>query len=149
MSVFEPPQSVWVSELKELPPLAARVTSWTEDYGIWCFYGRVGAGKTTFIQVLCRELGVREEVTSPTYSLVNTYTGSGGRTIYHLDLYRLRNLEEAWAMGLEEYLFSGNLCLVEWPELIEPLFNELSVLLVKMEVRDDSRRKILFLNYDG
>jgi tRNA threonylcarbamoyladenosine biosynthesis protein TsaE len=112
------------------------------DRHLACFYGPVGAGKTTLIQAICRRLGVDEDVTSPSYALVNTYVDRKGAPVYHLDLYRLQDLDEALQIGVEEYLYGDGLCLVEWPELIEPLLNELPVLVVKIKVLDDTHRKI-------
>jgi len=83
------------------------------------FYGELGAGKTTLIQALCRHLGVKQEVTSPTFAIVNEYSGSDSRIIYHFDFYRLDNPEEVLDIGFEDYISSGDLCLMEWPEKIE------------------------------
>ena len=99
------------------------------DHRILAFYGKMGAGKTTFIAALCRELGVTEPVTSPTFAIVNEYrthqsslsTTEGVGVIYHFDFYRIKRLEEAFDIGFEDYLESGALCLIEWPELIEEL----------------------------
>ena len=95
---------------------------------IFAFYGKMGAGKTTFITAVCRELGVTEPVTSPTFAIVNEYhvDSSTGQlvnlsTVYHFDFYRIRRLEEAYDIGFEDYLDSGALCFIEWPELIEDL----------------------------
>tara|TARA_R110000850_G_scaffold249331_3_gene374261 strand:+ start:1384 stop:1812 length:429 start_codon:yes stop_codon:yes gene_type:complete len=86
--------------------------------GIILFNGDMGAGKTTLIKAICKELEVEDEVSSPTYSLVNEYFSPSAGTIYHFDFYRLRQEEEAMDMGVEEYLDSGKLCLLEWPENI-------------------------------
>lgn len=92
------------------------------------FYGKMGAGKTTFIKALCEELGVRDVITSPTFAIVNEYTVSepireewDGASVYHFDFYRIKRLEEVYDMGFEDYFYSGELCLIEWPELIEEL----------------------------
>lgn len=83
---------------------------------VWAFHGEMGVGKTTFISVLCSVLGVADTVASPTYSLINEYRSNIAGTIYHLDLYRLRDEEEAMQAGVEDVLYSGQHCLVEWPE---------------------------------
>ena len=92
------------------------------------FYGKMGAGKTTFIKALCEELGVRDVITSPTFAIVNEYTVSepigeewDGASVYHFDFYRIKRLEEVYDMGFEDYFYSGEPCLIEWPELIEEL----------------------------
>ena len=105
------------------------------------FYGGMGAGKTTFITALCRELGVTEPVTSPTFAIVNEYIVNDGSSVYHFDFYRIKRLEEAYDMGFEDYLYSGNLCLIEWPELIEDLLPD-DALRVHITVNDDGTRTI-------
>lgn len=86
-----------------------------------CFQGEMGAGKTTFIKVLLREMGVQEEVDSPTFALVNEYDLPDGMPVFHFDFYRLNDLQEAIDIGLEDYLDSGGICLMEWPDVVEPL----------------------------
>jgi tRNA threonylcarbamoyladenosine biosynthesis protein TsaE len=88
---------------------------------LFFFYGNMGAGKTTFIRAICKELGVTESVNSPTFAIVNEYTDREGKPIYHFDFYRIEKEEEAFDFGYEDYFFSGNLCFVEWPEKIENL----------------------------
>ncbi len=112
------------------------------------FYGDIGTGKTTFIQTICRQLGVREAVVSPTFALVNEYsyldTNGQEQLVYHLDLYRLKKLQEALDIGIEEMLYDDRYCFVEWPELIEPLLPE-DVVRIKLTIEENSTRKILFL----
>ena len=115
----------------------------------WCFYGEVGAGKTTFIKAICQYLKVKEWVTSPTYSLVNEYTFPSPNKpqeeyVYHLDLYRLNQIEEALDIGIEEYLYDDNYCFIEWPEIIDPILPD-NVVKISMEIVDHSVRKILCL----
>lgn len=88
---------------------------------VWCFYGDLGAGKTTCIKALCHALGVKEHVTSPTFGLVHEYLSKEKKTIYHFDFYRLKNVQEAVNIGCEEYFNSGHYCFIEWPQLIQPL----------------------------
>ena len=85
------------------------------------FYGSMGAGKTTLIKNLCHRMGVTDEVNSPTFAIVNEYATLEGESVYHFDFYRIKKLEEAYDIGFENYFYSGNLCLIEWPEMIEPL----------------------------
>jgi len=111
--------------------------------------GDLGAGKTTLTRALAQKLGVEEPVSSPTYSLVNTHTFTDARgerrPLYHIDLYRLRDLEEALDIGIEEYLYRpGAVCLIEWPELIEPLLPS-TTLRISLEIIEDGARKIIFL----
>ncbi len=112
------------------------------------FTGEIGAGKTTFIQSFCNHFEVREHVTSPTFSLVNEYSytdrNNEEQLIYHMDLYRLKTLQEALDIGIEEYLYGKNYCLIEWPKLIEPIIPE-DVVRINIEILEDSSRKILFL----
>ena len=92
------------------------------DASVFAFYGNMGAGKTTFIKAVCEELGVEDVITSPTFAIVNEYRSEEtGELIYHFDFYRIKKLEEVYDMGYEDYFYSGALCFIEWPELIEEL----------------------------
>ena len=91
---------------------------------VFAFYGKMGAGKTTFIKAICEELGVNDVITSPTFAIVNEYTADNDTPIYHFDFYRIKKLEEVYDMGYEDYFYGGNLCLLEWPELIEDILPE-------------------------
>lgn len=107
---------------------------------VFAFYGKMGAGKTTFIKAVCECLGVEDVITSPTFAIVNEYTSAtSGKTIYHFDFYRIKKLEEVYDMGYEEYFYSGNLCFIEWPELIEELLPENAVKVTIEEQTDGSR----------
>lgn len=108
---------------------------------VFAFYGKMGAGKTTFIKALCETLGVKDVITSPTFSLINEYTDGKGNSIYHFDFYRIKKLEEVYDMGYEDYFYSGNLCLLEWPELIEEILPE-NVIKVTIEEQTDGTRKL-------
>lgn len=110
---------------------------------VFAFYGKMGAGKTTFIKAICEELGVKDVITSPTFAIVNEYEGDGNATIYHFDFYRIKKLDEVYDMGYEEYFFSGNLCFIEWPELIEDLLPE-DVTKVTIEEAEDGSRLVTF-----
>ena len=105
-----------ISSLQELDTAASRFLDMAGDNRVMAFSGELGAGKTTFIQALCRRLGVKTEVNSPTFSLVNEYFTGEGESIFHFDLYRIESLEELYDLGYEEYFYSGSLCLIEWPE---------------------------------
>ena len=109
--------------IDDLPQLAFEILKDCDDSKIFVFYGNLGAGKTTLIKTLCHQLGYTEEVTSPTFSLVNHYK-TEITDIYHMDLYRLKDEEEALEIGIEEYLYSGAYCFIEWPQVIIPLLVE-------------------------
>ena len=108
---------------EQLPAIAQKLIATGKLKGIVAFYGAMGAGKTTLIKEICHQSGVDENVSSPTFSLVNEYMTDKGETIYHFDFYRIKNIDEALDMGVEEYFGSGNLCLIEWPEKIEQLLD--------------------------
>ena len=109
------------------------------DRTVFAFFGGMGAGKTTFIKAVCQQMGVTEDmVSSPTFAIVNEYEGSRG-SIYHFDFYRIRQISEAVNMGFDDYLYSGNLCFIEWPELVEPLLPEDTVRVIIEEQPDGSR----------
>jgi tRNA threonylcarbamoyladenosine biosynthesis protein TsaE len=110
---------------------------------VWVFYGEMGAGKTTLIKRICKGLGVHSPMTSPTFSIVNEYNDSAGRVFYHFDFYRLKNEEEAYDIGVEEYLDSGNLCFVEWPERI-PTILPPSRFEIHIEIESATQRRIRY-----
>ena len=106
---------------------------------VFAFNGKMGAGKTTFIKAICEEMGVSETVNSPTFSIVNEYQAADGRIIYHFDCYRITNIQEALDLGAEEYLYSGNLCFIEWSENIAPLLPDSIVNVDILEDENGSR----------
>lgn len=109
------------------------------DAKVFAFYGKMGAGKTTFIKAICQELGVEDVITSPTFALVNEYTAGDGSPIFHFDFYRVKKLEEVYDMGYEDYFYSGALCLMEWPELVEELLPQGAVAVTIHANADGSR----------
>lgn len=111
---------------------------------VFAFYGKMGAGKTTFIKAVCENLGVTDVITSPTFAIVNEYTSeTSGDTIYHFDFYRIKKIEEVYDMGYEEYFYSGSLCFIEWPELIEGLLPD-DATKVTIEEDGDGSRTVRF-----
>lgn len=113
-----------------------------EGKKIFLFEGQMGAGKTTFIKELCEEMGVVDIVNSPTFSIVNVYNTSNGQEIYHFDCYRLKNSVEALSFGAEEYLYSGNYCFVEWPEVISDILPDDCVML-RINIISETEREIV------
>ena len=106
---------------------------------VFAFYGKMGAGKTTFVKALCEELGCDDVITSPTFAIVNEYTDGEQQPVYHFDFYSIKKLEEVYDMGYEEYFYSGALCLIEWPELIEDVLPDDTVRVTIEEQADGSR----------
>lgn len=112
----------WVIEnTAQLEQVAAHFLACTAGYTLFALYGPMGVGKTTFVKAIARMLGITDDVSSPTFSIVNEYCISGERALYHFDFYRIENVSEALDFGYEEYFFSGNPCYIEWPEKIEEL----------------------------
>ena len=114
------------------------------DRRVFAFYGKMGAGKTTFVKAICEELGVDDVITSPTFAIINEYTTPltthhSPLTIYHFDFYRIKKLEEVYDMGYEDYFYSGALCFIEWPELIEEILPDDAVRVSIAEQEDGSR----------
>ena len=130
-----------INSLDELDRVAEAVVESLDGRTVVAFDAPIGAGKTTLISRIARYLGSEDDVTSPTFAIVNQYEGS--RTIYHFDMYRIERVEEALDFGSEEYLSSGELCLVEWPEKIEPLLPD-DTMVVRIEIlSDDARRFVI------
>lgn len=116
------------------------------DNTVFALYGKMGAGKTTFVKALCQELGVEDVVTSPTFAVINEYRSDiAGELIYHFDFYRIKKLEEVYDMGYEDYFYSGALCFIEWPELVEELLPGNTV-KVTIEEQEDGSRKLTMEN---
>lgn len=108
----------------ELFEAGQRLLAEFPDARVFCFYGEMGAGKTTFIKEICRGLGVSDTTSSPTFAIVNEYLTDEGESIYHFDFYRIEKLEDAYEIGVEDYLYSGNYCFIEWAENIAPLVQD-------------------------
>ena len=148
-----------IQNLSQIRQAAREFISQMGNHTVFAFYGKMGAGKTTFIKAICEELGVEEVITSPTFAIVNEYTASpgpseggeivppspgpsgGGVPIYHFDFYRIKRLEEVYDMGYEDYFYSGALCFIEWPELAEELLPEDAV-SVRIEEQPDGSRLV-------
>lgn len=136
-------EQINVKRLEDLPQAARQIVGLLGTNRIVCFYGAMGAGKTTLIKAICDELGVNDTVVSPTFALVNEYTTALGNPIYHFDFYRIEKLEEVYDFGYEEYFYSDNgICLIEWPELMEELLPDKGVIRFAINVNDDGSRTI-------
>ncbi|MGV3684199.1 MAG: tRNA (adenosine(37)-N6)-threonylcarbamoyltransferase complex ATPase subunit type 1 TsaE [Daejeonella sp.] len=110
-----------VRDVDDLPAAAREVLAFANDEKIFLFNGEMGAGKTTFIKAICHEIGIADAVSSPTYSIINEYNYKYGKA-FHFDFFRIKNEAEAYDIGFEEYLYSGNFCFIEWPEKIKSLW---------------------------
>ncbi|WP_425390883.1 tRNA (adenosine(37)-N6)-threonylcarbamoyltransferase complex ATPase subunit type 1 TsaE [Ekhidna sp.] len=126
----------------ELQEVARKLISNFGGLKVWYFDAEMGAGKTTLIKQICNELGVEDEMSSPTFSIVNEYLDSNKNEIYHFDFYRLKDIDEAIDIGVEDYLFSGNLCLLEWPDIIQPLLPD-EYLQISIKLVGDNTRSLI------
>lgn len=131
---------IHIADKNYLEEAASRVLETCKNAKVFAFYGEMGAGKTTLIKALSRHLGSGDSLSSPTFSIVNEYRDAKGNPIYHMDLYRLKNLDEAEEIGVEEYLHSGHYCFIEWPELILPILPDDAVHLLLETSADQSRK---------
>ena len=130
---------ITISSLDAINEAAKQFVAAMGSNRVFAFYGKMGAGKTTFIKALCTELGVDDVITSPTFAIVNEYTAGDGSPIYHFDFYRIKKLDEVYDMGYEDYFYNGGLCLIGWPELIESLLPEDAVEVHIAEQPDGTR----------
>ena len=130
-----------IDDISQIRGAARQFIEQIGEHCVFAFYGKMGAGKTTFIKAVCEELGVDDVITSPTFAIVNEYEGEN--TIYHFDFYRIKRIEEVYDMGYEDYFYSGALCFIEWPELIEDLLPEDAV-RVDIGVNANDERTVTF-----
>lgn len=133
--------TIQIPSIESLPVAAQQFVDAIGDRRIFAFYGAMGAGKTTFVKAVCELLGVTDAVNSPTFAIVNEYEAGNGEPIYHFDFYRIKRMDEVLDIGYEEYVDSGALCLMEWPELIEPLLPDETV-RVTITVNTDGTRTV-------
>ena len=133
-----------IQDLEHIREAAREFIANIGERRIFAFYGKMGAGKTTFVKAICEELGVEDVITSPTFAIVNEYSltshpSSLTSEIFHFDFYRIKKLEEVYDMGYEDYFYSGALCFIEWPELIEDILPDDAVRVNITEQEDGSR----------
>lgn len=128
--------------LANLEETAGLLIQSIQQQTLWCFEGEMGAGKTTLIRAICKVLGVADEVTSPTFSLVNEYRTQSGETVYHFDFYRIRSIEEVYDIGYEDYFDSGHICLIEWPSNIESILAGEDTVWIHLTKENESSRTI-------
>ncbi|MCE5178940.1 MAG: tRNA (adenosine(37)-N6)-threonylcarbamoyltransferase complex ATPase subunit type 1 TsaE [Porphyromonadaceae bacterium] len=128
-----------ITDLKNIRKAASTFLTEMGNNKVFAFYGSMGAGKTTFIKALCEEMGVTETVSSPTFAIINEYRDKMGTPLFHFDFYRINKLEEAFDFGYEDYFYSGNLCFIEWPELVESILPDNAV-KITIRVMDDGSR---------
>lgn len=128
-----------ISDIKQIDQAAKEFIANIGENKVFAFYGKMGAGKTTFIKAVCEELDVEDVITSPTFAIINEYESKTVGNIYHFDFYRIKKIEEVYDMGYEDYFYSDNLCFIEWPELIENLLPENTVKVSITETPDGKR----------
>lgn len=131
-----------INSLDDLPEAANSLLAFAGNNKIFLFDGEMGAGKTTFIKIFCKALGVNDAVSSPTYSIVNEYETKNG-PVYHFDFYRIKNVQEAYDLGYEEYFYGGGICLIEWPERVEELLPQ-QYIKVEISIVDEGKRIFSF-----
>ena len=130
--------SILIKDLENIREAAREFINHIGDTRVFAFYGKMGAGKTTVVKAICEELGVDDVITSPTFAIVNEYS-TDQSVIYHFDFYRIKRLEEVYDMGYEDYFYSGALCFIEWPELIEDILPDDAIRVSIIEQEDGTR----------
>lgn len=132
-----------ISSLDNIKEAAREFIAAMGDNTVFAFYGKMGAGKTTFIKAICEYMGVSDVINSPSFSIINEYRAESGELIYHFDFYRINKVEEAYDFGYEDYFYCGALCFIEWPELIEELLT-FDCVKVTIEEQEDGSRLVTF-----
>lgn len=127
-------------QISDLPDVSKQIIELAQNHKIWTFNGEMGAGKTTLIKAVCATLGVIDEVSSPTFSMVNEYKTTNGETVFHFDFYRIKSLSEAYDLGIEDYFDSGNICLIEWPSMIEAILENETTFNIFIELTENKRQ---------
>lgn len=143
----------WCFTLENINIVAKECWRIADNKTVFAFHGQMGAGKTTFIHALCKEIGVKDVISSPTFSIINEYqfvpntigTGETKKALFHIDLYRLKDEQEAIRAGVEDVLYSGNICLVEWPGKVPSIFPD-NTIHIYIELVDDQTRRLKIAN---
>ncbi|MBQ4033991.1 MAG: tRNA (adenosine(37)-N6)-threonylcarbamoyltransferase complex ATPase subunit type 1 TsaE [Paludibacteraceae bacterium] len=130
-----------IPSLDKISEAAAQFVAKMGNGKVYVFYGNMGAGKTTFIKAVCEQLGVTDVINSPTFAIVNEYEDGNGEPIYHFDFYRINKEEEAYDFGYEDYFYSGNVCFIEWPEMVKNLIPE-DAIEVHIKENEDGTRTV-------
>ncbi|NDV65545.1 tRNA (adenosine(37)-N6)-threonylcarbamoyltransferase complex ATPase subunit type 1 TsaE [Bacteroides sp. 224] len=130
---------IQIQSLDQIHEAARQFIEAMGDNTVFALYGKMGAGKTTFVKAVCEALGVTDVINSPTFAIVNEYRSDTGELIYHFDFYRIKKLDEVYDMGYEDYFYSGALCFIEWPELIDDLLPGNTIKVTIEELEDGSR----------
>ncbi len=136
-------KSIEIKSLDTIKDAAKDFVAQMGDHKVFAFYGEMGAGKTTFIKEICMALGVTDPITSPTFAIVNEYNSKMVDKIYHFDFYRINKIEEAFDFGYEDYFYSGALCFIEWPELVDSILPD-NCTHVQIKVNEDDSRTVTF-----
>ena len=131
---------VEIHSIEQLPEVARKLLGEFQDDRFFAFFGKMGVGKTTLIKEICAELGVNDNVCSPTFAIVNEYTDGAGEPVYHFDFYRMKSVAEAYDIGYEEYFYSGCYCFTEWTEKVEELLPER---YVRVDIEEEEGNRIL------
>ncbi len=134
-----------IFKLDDIEEVAKKFISFVANYKVITFSGELGAGKTTFINAAGKALGIKENVTSPTYALIQQYTTGSNKILYHIDLYRIKSIEEAIDAGIEDCLLSGELCMVEWPEKAISIFQPVTVSVTLQPIENNYRKLVVQL----
>lgn len=137
-----------IDSLEQIDEAARKFVAAMGDDTVFAFYGKMGAGKTTFIKAICQQLGVTDNISSPTFAIVNEYRSDiAGELVYHFDFYRIKKLEEVYDMGYEDYFYSGAVCFIEWPELIEELLPG-NAIRVDIEEKENQARLVTLKKFE-
>lgn len=135
-----------IRNIEELNAVADEIIHLSHTNGVFCFYGNLGAGKTTLIKLICEKLHVVDTISSPTYPIINEYKTADDKIIYHIDLYRLKSIDEALNIGIEDYLYSQHLCFIEWPDNFESILPDKHIKIKISKFEEDRTIEIVDSN---